>query len=62
MIKNKKQELIQQITRMLEPYEDIDGYSFTITLFKKTGEYTSDNIRISFNDIYSMVCPPATSI
>ena len=58
---NKKQELIEQITKMLQPYDDIDAYTFTVTLHKKTGEYTSDIIRLSFNDYYA-VCPPNTHI
>lgn len=56
-LKNKKQELIKQITKMLQPYEDIDAYNFTITLFQKTGEYTNDQVRISFNDTQGLFCP-----
>jgi len=47
---SKKQELIEQITKMLEPYEDIDSYSFKINLYSKKDEYKVDNIQISFND------------
>ena len=53
---NKKQELIDKITKMIEPYDDIDNYSFTINLYKKTGEYTNDQVRISFNDFPSTYC------
>ena len=47
---SKKQELIEQITKMLEPYENIDSYSFTINLYIKENECKVKNIQISFND------------
>ena len=46
---------------MLKPYDDIDAYTFAITLHKKTGEYSSDVIRLSFND-YPAICYPDTHI
>lgn len=48
---DKKQELIEKITKMIEPYENIDGYSFTVNLYiKNEQEFTPcDSIRISFN-------------
>ena len=61
MTDNKKQELIEQIAKMLQPYDDIDAYTFAITLHKKTGEYSSDVIRLSFND-YPATCYPNTHI
>ena len=53
--KTKKQELIERITKMLEPYEDIDNYSFKINLYFKKEDYMTDNVQVSFND-YS--CTP----
>ena len=46
----KKQELIERITKMLEPYEDIDNYSFKINLYFKKEDYMTDNVQLSFND------------
>lgn len=48
---DKKQELIDKITKMLEPYEKIDGYSFTVNLYinNKNEFAPCDSIRISFN-------------
>lgn len=61
MTNNKKQELIQQIKKMLRPYDDVDAYTFSVTLYKKTGEYSSDVIRLSFND-YPATCYPNAHI
>ena len=47
---DKKQELIERITKMLEPYENVEGYSFKINLYFKKDEYVRDNVQISFND------------
>lgn len=47
---NKKQELIEKITKMLEPYENIDNYSFKINLYFKKEDYMTDNVQVSFND------------
>ena len=46
----KKQELIERITKMLEPYEDIENYSFKINLYFKRDEILMDNVQVSFND------------
>jgi hypothetical protein len=58
---DKKQELIEKITRMLEPYENIENYGFTINLYFKNpdNEYTNDHINISFNNSYSVCYPKA---
>ena len=40
---------------MLEPYENIDNYSFKINLYFKKENYMTDNVQLSFND-YS--CTP----
>lgn len=41
---------------MLEPYEKIGGYSFTVNLYIKNDEkfMPCDTIRISYNDNYSI--------
>jgi hypothetical protein len=49
---DKKQELIERITKMLEPYEKIDGYAFSINLYIdriKEEFKLSDTINISYN-------------
>lgn len=46
----KKQELIERITKMLEPYENIENYSFKINLYFKRDEILMDNVQVSFND------------
>lgn len=56
---DKKQELIERITKMLEPYDSIESYSFTVNLYFKNpdNEYINDHINISFNNSYG-VCYP----
>ena len=47
----KKQELIERITKMLEPYEEnIEHYGFTINLTYKRDEFMCDYATISFNN------------
>lgn len=46
----KKQELIERITKMLEPYEDVENYGFKINLYFKKDEYLKDYVQVSFND------------
>lgn len=47
---DKKQELIERITKMLEPYENVENYSFKINLYFKRDEVLIDNVQVSFND------------
>ncbi|MGN1125547.1 MAG: hypothetical protein ACI4S3_07360 [Candidatus Gastranaerophilaceae bacterium] len=54
---DKKQELIEKITKMLEPYKNVENYSFTINLYTKKDDpyvaYTyNDNVSISYNMNY----------
>lgn len=35
---------------MLEPYENVENYSFKINLYFKRDEILTDNVQVSFND------------
>jgi hypothetical protein len=49
-MEDKKQKLIEQITKMLEPYENIESYTFKMNLYFKNEKTLSDCVQISFND------------
>lgn len=51
MTQDKKQELIEKITKMLEPYEDVIEYSFKVNLYFKRNEYMYNHVVVSYNDL-----------